>query len=1109
MMDRPYSATAATLNLLTASSAMSATQFIAVLFGVSLLIPLTGSAQTPLSFYDYVRGDLEWQSIETEHFKVLYHSPEDGSIPWTAREVARQAENVYEPITELYGHEPEGKTSFIIRDFEDYSNGAAYFFDNVIVLWAPALNSPLRGQHEWIRNVVAHEFTHIVQVQATMKSARQRPFFYFQSLSYEDTRRPDVLYGYPNVIITYPVPSISNPAWFAEGTAQFQRSNLHLDTWDTHRDMLLRMRVLSGDLLSLADMGGFYSHSSLERETVYNQGFAFSLYLANRFGEQVLADISTALSRWKNYSIERAIEAATGVPANDIYSDWADSLKDHYSDVVASIGDTTTFRTIGKEGFFNFHPHVSPDGSRIAYLTNGSSSEGTTHLAVQDLNAGDDGHRASALLSIEVGSFVGHTCSFGHTLVPAVTGDFSWHPDGSRIVYSKRKDTSEGYLFADLYVVDIESGKSSRLTTHARAMDPAYNSDGSLVTFVSQEDGTTNIGLLHVESGDISLLTNFPSGTQVSEPVFNGDTILFTRSGSSGNGIYQVEVESGAVTVVVDTEADERSPSTTDKGSLLFASDRTGIFNIYERNAQGTVKQLTNVAGGAFMPSAAADSFSFAVYGESGYRVAMSSSAAMTHGERVHVAGPAILEKNAPRQGLANMESPAIETNTYRSDFTSFSFYPVLRFDQYVSRERRRPGENIAKRGRLETLGRNTKVGMYVSSREILNELAFTGGIMIGPGSRAADSFGDYVAPASLLKLERDLFVSFDYRKGIIFRGKRWSPQLAIEMYNIRRNVEDGLTIEEFSCTACFPPDTTFADISYNLWQLNLTARSKINRYLLAEVAYRYSPYRVTTERFFSTEFQESIAESSSRYFIGKAVTGRVRSEILARHRHADVFEDGLKMQLDFETESGRLLDRFDVEDGVLAPVYENDRVHRVTIDTYFGKRLPGNPLRAMHGASVRLRLSTILGSEVDSFYNDYAGGLVGARGYPFYALGGNETAWLQLSYTVPLFPSIHRQIGFVYLDKVFLRGYFDFANAWSGSIPSLSDAKKDVGAEIRVVTGSFYILPSAFFVSGTYGLDEFEFKLDESFVAPGGNETVSYGKSFQVHAGLLFSFDF
>ena len=1079
--------------------------------GLTALLTTASIGQTPIAFYDYVRGDLDWRTIETEHFDVHYHTDDESSVPWTATEVARQAENIYGPITDLYGHIPSGKTAIVIRDFEDYSNGAAYFFDNMIVIWAPALNSPLRGQHEWIKNVVTHEFTHIVQVQSTMKSSRQRPFVYFQLLDYEDVRRPDVLYGYPNVIVTYPIPSISNPAWFAEGTAQYQRDGYGYDTWDTHRDMLLRMRVLSGEILSLADMGGFYSHSSLERETVYNQGYAFTLYLANRFGEQILADISHELSRWKNYSVDRAMKAATGVSADTIYDDWVAGLVQHYESVSTAVGDTSQYDVISENGFFNFHPHISPDGNRIAFLSNGSSSEGSTHLFVQDY--GSDSTRVSSLdVRIETGSTYMYTCSFGHRLVPAVTGDFGWSGDSKHIVYAKRRETPEGYLYSDLYMLNVETEKSERLTFDQRASEPSLNSDGELIVFVTQSDGTTNLSLLQTSDNSIESLTDFPAGTQTSEPVFLPGTqwVYFTKADDNGSGIYRIHVDTGTVEVVVDDGAsDERSASISEDGKLLFSSDQTGIFNIYELDLDtGARRQLTNVLGGAFMPSASGEKFAYAHYGLTGYNIA-TGSLDEDIGNTAAVQVPAILSKTV--QPLEVDDSPSIddlENNRYRSDFTSFSFYPVIRLDQYVSRDRTRVGEQAVRRGRLETLGRNTKVGMYVNSREILDELSFLAGVLIGPGSRAADSFGDYVAPASLLKLERDVFVQFDYRKGIAFSDKRWSPQLSLELFNIRRNVEEGLSIEEFSCTACFPPDTTFADISYNLWELNLTGRSKINRYMLAELTYRYSPYRVTTERFFSAEFQQSIDESSSRYFIGKAVRAGLRSEVLGRHRNADVFQEGMKLQLEYEYEIGRLLDLFDVEDGILAPVYDNSNVQRFTVDAYVGRRLPGNPLGSMHGVGVRLRVSSILGREVDSFYNDYVGGLVGARGYPFYALGGNETFWAQVGYTLPVFPRIKRQIGFVYVDKVFLKAYMDLANAWSGPVPSFSSIKKDIGAELRVVTGSFYILPSAFFISGTYGIDEFQFQLDETFVTPGGDETVSYGKSFQVHAGLLFSFD-
>ena len=110
----------------------------------------------------------------------------------------------------------------------------------------------------------------IVQIQVGLKRARRTPATYLQWLSYEKVRRPDVLYGFPNGIASMPFASLNIPAWL-EGTAQYQRKELSYDKWDAHRDMVLRIRVLSNSYFNLPEMGTFASKTSIERETVYNQ----------------------------------------------------------------------------------------------------------------------------------------------------------------------------------------------------------------------------------------------------------------------------------------------------------------------------------------------------------------------------------------------------------------------------------------------------------------------------------------------------------------------------------------------------------------------------------------------------------------------------------------------------------------------------------------------------------------------------------------------------------------------------------------------------------------------------------------------------------------------
>jgi Tol biopolymer transport system component len=1051
------------------------------------------------------------------------------------------AEEIYGPITELYAHEPDAKVSIVLRDFEDYSNGAAYFFDNVIQLWSPALNTPFRGRHNWLRNVVTHEFTHIVQVGAAMKSTRRVPFYYFQMLTYEDVRRPDVLYGYPDGIVTYPIPVVNNPAWLAEGTAQYQRTGMTFDTWDSHRDMLLRTRVLAGEMLSLADMGGFYSHNSLERETVYNQGFAFTQYIAERYGEKALRDLTLSLGSWKSWNFQRAARTALGETGRSIYEDWKEDLSTGYAEATSKVrNDQVTGRLLHAEGFLNRHPSFSPDGDRYGYVSNRGRDFSQTGLYVVDSNGDEE-------LVLEGDGLLEdpftHTCALGHRVASRAFGSFSWSPDGGGVVYSRRRENAKGYFFADLYEYELESRTEKRLTTERRARFPAYAPDGKRIAFVIEEDGTANLFELITSSSEIRQITSFADGEEMGVPTWHPDgrRVFVAMSDESGQYIGELDVSTGSMTRVVADGSDVRDPMVDRHGRFLyFASDASGIFNIYRKPlVGGAINQLTNVVGGAFEPSVGADgAILFSRYEWDGYKIArLDSVVGIEDRGAFAYHPPASLTKWKGRQvekvsstvnmaradaapttdaGVSRvMSSEPVVTTTavddsasaYRSDFTSFSFFPVLRLDQYVSRKRRVTDVRLGDRTRGETLLRNTKLGFYLASREVLEGLSMFGGLLIGPASGDADDLGSFFAPANLLKLERDIFIQFDYNKGVLFRKKKWSPQLSLQLFNVRRNVENGLAFEELACTACFPPDTTLADLSYNLWELDVAARSKVSRSILLEAGYRFSPYRVTTERFFSTEFQQTIPATSSRYYIGRAFRLKAYVEAMAPHRHSDVVPVGLKAELTYEYEPGRLLDRFAVEDGQLVPEYERFHNHRLTADLRFGMKFQLGE-SAPHGAGLRVRGSTLLGSPVDDFFDDYVGGLIGARGYPFYALGGNETLWLQLSYHLPLLPRIRRQFLFLYIDKVYARIYADAAYAWSGSFPSLSDSRRDVGAELRLGLGSFYLLPTSIFVSTTYGLDEFAFVLDPDFVTPNGSSSVFYGRELQWHFGILFGFD-
>lgn len=1142
-------------------------------------------AQRNPVFYNYPYHHLEWYTIESDHF--LVHFQEGNSRP--AQVISRIAEEIYIPITELYNHEPDHKISILLTDRLDYSNGAAFFYDNKIEIWLPSLDTPLRGTHDWLRNVITHEFTHIIQLQAAMKNSRRHPATYLQWLSYEEVRRPDVLYGFPNTIISYPLSGITMPAWLAEGTAQFMRANIFYDDWDSHRDMLLRTRILDGTYLGLEKMGTFYSKTALERELVYNQGFDFTRYIAERLGEQALADITRIFSQRGTHDVDKAIEQATGIPGTVLFDDWIADRKARYDIFMEGRDSQPDNRTwVETKGFFNMHPVFHPDGKQLAYLSNKETYSAVAKLILRDIEdtgyaiestafenliyeqAGHKGSNMSAHRSHASGGNPQHrtggqhmfSCHLNQTLLRRLETSFSFSPDGSSIAYSRTSLNRYGEQYRDLHLYDLETGKSRRLTRSQRLQDPAWSPDGETIVAGKIEDGSTNLFLYHVEKDSLIRLTDFRSGEQVYRPVWHpsGQSIYFAYSSTGNRNIRRIEIElpasglfraSGedsagrtypAEPVLANESVDFRDPVLSPDGRYLyFSADISGAFNVYRLDfTDKQIYRITNVAGGAFMPSPHPENelLLYSEYRSDGYKIALLDLTEMIFDvvtSSFHASDAGNAQRYPAHDSSWNLNDyddtdikplkSAVKENSahtpytfqlptrgssserqlyrYEDQFTSFQFYPVFRLDTY-SRMR---GSNttLLRSGEYGDFGANMwrdfKTGAYFASREMRERFSIFGGALFGPGSRSSDGVSNFFAPGRLVSLDRDLFLEVEYA-GLPFIKRHWSPTVSLAFFNIRRNVQDGLQIEEFPCTACLP-DTTATDIAYNMWQLEVSLISKLNRWSLLELGYHYSPYRVSTESFYSREYRQEIPGSTSRYYSGSTWTTAWIFNLTYPEPHRDIAPLGWRGIIRYRYEPSELLDSYDIRDGTLIPIYDQFHNHSMEAELRYGFLLASQRIQ------MRTRVFSYLDGPDEFFYLDYIGGLIGMRSYPFYALGGTRTAFSQLSWLIPLKTDIYHQMGRFTLDKVFLRLFAEAGNGWGGPLDIDSSIKTGAGAELRIGMNSYYFFPTSLFFSTAYGFNAYDLQLPDAFITETPTGRVSYGNQLLLNFGILFDFEF
>ena len=633
------------------------------------------------SEFKYNHPEVDWQTFETDHFQIHFYEGTEN----TAREGAFVAEQVFPHVTGLYDYEPPTKTDIIFTDLDDFSNGAAYYYDNKIIIWASPLDFELRGSHRWLQNVITHEFAHIVSLQKAMKAGLKFPGAYFQWMDYEDEKRQDVLYGFPQKLVSYSLPGTAVPPWLAEGSAQYMFAGANWDHWDTHRDMILRDRVLNDNVLSFTEMNTF-GKSGIGNESIYNSGFALCRYIAEKYGPESIKNIMVELSNPFQYSISNAIKQATGTNGKQLYEDFKKSLENDYFSKTQSIRENEVKgEVIVKEGTANFHPKWSPNGKQIAFISNQENDYlGQTDLFLYDVASGKE-----------------KKLDGGALFAPA------WHPSRNVIYYTKKPTipNKHGSRFFDIYEYNLEKKKEKRLTKFQRAYNPVFVESDSSIAFLSSSDGSQNIFQFDLKTKKIIQLTHFDDhsilrGLHVDN---ENNRLIFNRTQHHYRDVYHYSFSDSSVSSVLNSQFwDERDASFSNK-TLIHSDDRSGVYNLRINDDH----YVTNVLGGAFMADINEQGdIVYSLYENGKYMIALLINPQPMNDANVGYKSDHYLIN-------AEHDDPIIEqintdAHTYSDDFTTMFILPRVMMD-------------------YETI----KPGFYFFSNEVLERLNVFGGATI------------------------------------------------------------------------------------------------------------------------------------------------------------------------------------------------------------------------------------------------------------------------------------------------------------------------------------------------------------------------------------------
>ncbi len=180
----------------------------------------------------------------------------------------------------------------------------------------------------------------------------------------------------------------------------------------------------------------------------------------------------------------------------------------------------------------DFRPCVTPDGTRIAFVSN---RDGNSEIYTMN---GDGSNQTNVSANAGADTFA------------AISRD------GSKVVFASSRDGDE-----EIYIVDFDGSNLTRLTNDAADdTTPAFSPDGTHVIFSSNRSGTYQIYSMDTTGGNVTQLTT--SSEDKFHPSFkvDGSVILYyTATGSATRQIWRCNADgSGEVQLTNGTQESDK-----------------------------------------------------------------------------------------------------------------------------------------------------------------------------------------------------------------------------------------------------------------------------------------------------------------------------------------------------------------------------------------------------------------------------------------------------------------------------------------------------------------------------------------------------------------------
>lgn len=540
-------------------------RFIKSLVLLSIFIFTTTSAFSQFGKNRVQYQEFEWKFVETKHFDIYFHQGGE----YLAKFTAIEAERALLSIEDNLKYDLKRRISFIVfnshNQFQQNNIINSFLSENVggvTQLFKNRIVVPFQGSYTQFRHVIHHELVHGVVNDlfhgGTLQSSLANQGYFI-------------------------------PGWLNEGLCEYLSNN----GMDTKTDMFMRDVTISEDLPELQRIRGYAQ---------YRVGQTFYWYIADKYGEEKVADFINRLSIHKN--LEVAFKSSFDMDLKEFNEMWERDIKRIYwpdldkfkslPEIAKRVTDREQMRN-----FYNSAPSLSPNGTKMAFI---SEQAGVFVIAIMDDL--DDIKTIRPLVS----SFRRQDFEDLNMLTPGI----SWSPDSKQIAISAKAGGQDA-----IFITDAETGAYKKLTWGLKAIQSVqWSPDGTKLAFIGSVDEETDIFTYQFDTKKLEKITEdvFSDDTPKWSPdskslYFISDRRSITSADTKSseidmwdfdyqkNDIYKIDIETKDIERITNDGQNGKTSLaiSSDASKMLYVSDKNGIGNLYEMNlSDKTSRPLTN-----------------------------------------------------------------------------------------------------------------------------------------------------------------------------------------------------------------------------------------------------------------------------------------------------------------------------------------------------------------------------------------------------------------------------------------------------------------------------------------------------------------------------------